>query len=109
MKFTALINGARVVVLKVSDRVSTMGPEDPSLQIFAGKEIILSGVLSVGKDGSCVPYPGETKPSIVLDRPQSAHLALEILKNLSPDGEIPDDAAELLDFVSGILQEGRQA
>lgn len=54
------------------------------------------------------PYPGMhgNGGHITLRRDQAEHLAVELLKNLAPGGELPTDAAELLDFVSSVIRNG---
>lgn len=55
------------------------------------------------------PYPGprgEAGPVVKLWRGQATHLVVELLKKLAPDGELPEDKAELGDFISGVIQDG---
>lgn len=55
------------------------------------------------------PYPGyygTTSQAVALRRDQAANLAVELLRKLSPDGELPQDKAELGDFISEVIREG---
>lgn len=58
------------------------------------------------------PYPGpqgDGGPVVGLWHGQAAHLVVELLKKLAPEGELPEDSAELLDFVSGVIRDGSRA
>lgn len=70
-------------------------------------EIMIGGLC---RDGDfSYPYPGyygTTAPVVGLRRDQAEHLTAELLKKLAPGGELPTDAAELLDFVSTVLRNG---
>jgi hypothetical protein len=51
-----------------------------------------------------VPYPYRPQDGkvTVLRRDQAEHLAIELLRKLAPGGELPDDSAELVDFISSL-------
>jgi hypothetical protein len=70
-------------------------------------DIILGGLCGHGKFS--FPYPGpygRTGQAVALRRDQAAHLVVELLKKLSPDDELPQDKAELGDFISSVIREG---
>lgn len=63
-------------------------------------DVVLGGLCASGD--IAFPYPGPrgaTAPMVVLRRDQAEHLALELLKVLN-GGAMPDDSAELVDFIS---------
>lgn len=65
-------------------------------------DVVLGGLC--GRGDIAFPYPGPrgaTAPMVVLRRDQAEHLALELLKVLN-GGALPDDSAELVDFISGL-------
>lgn len=70
-------------------------------------DILIGGVT---RDGDfAYPYPGYygTKGQVMgLRRDQAEHLTVELLKKLAPGGELPTDAAELLNFVSTVIRNG---
>lgn len=69
--------------------------------------IIIGGLCENGD--LAFPYPGHygtTAPVTALRRDQAEHLTVELLKKLAPGGELPTDAAELLDFVSSLIRSG---
>lgn len=70
-------------------------------------DIIIGGLCRSGD--FAFPYPGyygTTAPVTALRRDQAEHLTVELLKKLAPGGELPTDAAELLDFVSSLIRSG---
>lgn len=70
-------------------------------------DIIIGGLC--GSGDFAFPYPGyhgTTAPVTALRRDQAEHLTVELLKKLAPGGELPTDAAELLDFVSSLIRSG---
>lgn len=70
-------------------------------------EVMIGGLY--GDGDFSYPYPGHygtTAPVVALRRDQAEHLTTELLKKLAPGGELPTDAAELLDFVSTVLRNG---
>lgn len=70
-------------------------------------DIMIGGLC---RDGDfAYPYPGyygTTAPVVALRRDQAEHLTVELLKKLAPGGELPTDAAELLDFVASVIHNG---
>jgi hypothetical protein len=72
-------------------------------------DIVLDGLCGHGKFS--FPYPGpygRSGQAVALRRDQAAHLVVELLKKLSPDGELPQDKAELGDFIADVIREGSQ-
>lgn len=70
-------------------------------------DIMIGGLC--GNGDFAFPYPGHygtTAPVTALRREQAEHLTAELLKKLAPGGELPTDAAELLDFVATVLRNG---
>lgn len=70
------------------------------------RDIVLHGF---GPYPVTFPYPGPVGrqgPVIKLWRGQAEQLVGDLLKKLAPEGELPTDAAELLDFVSEVLRNG---
>jgi len=66
-------------------------------------DIIIGGLC--GNGDFAFPYPGHygtTAPVTALRRDQAEHLAIELLRKLAPGGELPDDSAELVDFISSL-------
>lgn len=64
--------------------------------------VVLGGLCRSGD--IAFPYPGPqgtTAPMVVLRRDQAEHLALELLKVLN-GGAMPDDSAELVDFITSL-------
>lgn len=67
-------------------------------------DITLSGLCQNG--AVSFPYPGyygTTGQAVMLRRDQAEHLAATLLRKLAPGGELPTDAAEMLDFVAALL------
>ncbi|MEU5196039.1 hypothetical protein AB0G86_18615 [Streptomyces scabiei] len=70
------------------------------------RDIVLHGFV---QGSYTFPYPGpygQRGPVVKLWRGQAAHLVVELLKKMAPDGELPQGSAELLDFVSEVIRLG---
>lgn len=66
-----------------------------------GFDFALSGLCHHGH--IIFPYSGQDDEVVLLHREQAEHLAATLLRKLAPGGELPTDAAELLDFVAALL------
>ena len=84
------------------------GPRDErTARWVEGFDVVIGGLCGHGKFS--FPYPGyygTTGQAVALRRDQAAHLVVELLKKMAPDGELPEDKAELGDFISGVIREG---
>lgn len=67
-----------------------------------GFDFALSGLCHHGH--IIFPYSGQDDEVVLLNREQAEHLAATLLRKLAPGGELPTDAAELLDFVAPLLR-----
>lgn len=67
-----------------------------------GFDFALSGLCHHGH--IIFPYSGQDDEVVLLNRDQAEHLAVTLLRRLAPGGELPEDAAELLDFVAPLLR-----
>lgn len=73
----------------------------------SGFDFALSGLCQNGSFS--FPYPGyygTTGQVVMLQRDQAEHLVVELLKRLAPGEELPDDQAELLDFITTLPLRG---
>jgi hypothetical protein len=69
----------------------------------SGFDFALSGLCQHGSFSFPYPgYHGQTGEVVMLRRNQAEHLAVELLNQLAPGGSLPEDAAELLDFVAAL-------
>lgn len=74
---------------------------------LGGRDIVLHGL---AKTPYTFPHPGpygQAGPVVKLWRGQAAHLAVDLLKKLAPGGELPEDSAELLDFLEEVMHAAR--
>jgi hypothetical protein len=85
----------RVLVVTAEEYVRRTKGDERHARAF---DFALAGLC---RHGSIIfPYPGMDEDVVMLDRTQAEHLVVELLKQLAPDGELPDDQAELLDFIT---------
>lgn len=101
----------RVQVATAAEYAETLRSkrDERTARMMEEYDIILGGLCGHGKFS--FPYPGfygGTGQAVALRRDQAAHLVVELLKKLSPDGELPQDKAELGDFIADVIREGSQ-
>ena len=73
-----------------------------------GFDVVLGGLCGHGKFS--FPYPGphgNSGQAVALRRDQAARLVVELLKKLAPGGELPEDKAELDDFIAEVMHAAR--
>lgn len=106
------VRAARLKVTRIDEYLEAMRKHRPRQAAevergldWGGMEFMIHGYTG-GPYGH--PYSGvhaDGSP-IGLRREQVSHLVVELLKKLAPGGELPEDSAELLDFLSVVIQEG---
>lgn len=90
-----------------AETVRTKQRDERTARWVEGFDVVIGSLCGHGKFS--FPYPGyygTTGQAVALRRDQAAHLVVELLKKMAPDGELPEDKAELGDFISGVIREG---
>lgn len=110
-----ITNGAlrrgRMEVLTGFNYVNSVNLHSTDLDRIRDADFVLTGGLRI-QEKVQVPHPGfegygdDDKPNengvaTLLHRDQAEHLAIELLKALN-GGSMPDDSAELIDFISSL-------
>lgn len=86
----------------------TSSAREGDVRWVRASEIVLDRLITHGKFSFPYPDMSHYGLTVVLSREQTEALAVGLLRRLAPGGELPTDAAELLDFVAALLHRNQE-